>query len=192
MASGRERNSGFYRPLTLFYSRRIGKLLPDGQEVPLFVGTKAFGRADTWEYGGFYALTGETDYVDEEGDPQTEPLASFVSGRVKKQIMGNSSIGVLFVGKHSAGKTSGVIDIDGAFRAPTWQLAYQLARSVNDNEGGFAGSAGFRMFTESWFNAVRANYIGEDFDVSQVGFVPWQGTGELVGLSGPVWNFDEG
>ncbi len=38
--SGKQRNSGFYRPLELFYSRRIGKLLPDGTEVPLQVGTE--------------------------------------------------------------------------------------------------------------------------------------------------------
>lgn len=192
MASGRERNSGFYRPLTLFYSRRIGRLLPDGGEVPLYMGTKATGRAGEWEYGGFYALTGEQDYIDGDGDPQTELAANFVSGRVKKQILDNSSVGVLFVGKHTSEKTSGVIDIDGAFRASTWQLAYQLARSVNDGEGGYAGSAGFRLFSEKWFTGVRGNYITDDFDISDVGFVPWQGTGELVALSGPVWNFDEG
>ena len=49
MPSGRDRSSGFYRPIELFYSRRIGKLLPDGSEVPLIVGTKAFGRLDNWE-----------------------------------------------------------------------------------------------------------------------------------------------
>ena len=65
MASGRERGSGFYRPLELFYSRRIGKKLPDGSEVPLIAGTKAFGRADDWEYGGFLAVTGEENYFDD-------------------------------------------------------------------------------------------------------------------------------
>ncbi|MBP1683546.1 MAG: hypothetical protein H6Q27_1110, partial [Ignavibacteriaceae bacterium] len=33
--AGRQNNSGFYRPLELFYSRRIGKILPGGEEVPL-------------------------------------------------------------------------------------------------------------------------------------------------------------
>ena len=75
MASGRQRNTGFYRPLELFYSRRIGKKLPDGSEVPLLAGTKAFGRINQWEYGGFMALTGETDYVNDEGENQTEEQA---------------------------------------------------------------------------------------------------------------------
>lgn len=189
--AGRERNSGFYRPLDLFYSRRIGRILPDGSEVPLIVGTKAFGKAGEWDYGGFYALTGEQSYQIGE-ETAVEPQASFVSGRVKKRILDNSSVGVLFVGKQSAGRTNGVIDIDGAFRGPTYQLAYQLARSIDDDAGDFAASAGYRSFTDTWIHLVRGNYIGEDFDVSQVGFVPWRGTAALTALTGPVWNMDEG
>lgn len=192
MASGRERNSGFYRPLDLFYSRRIGKLLPDGHEVPLIVGTKAFGKAGDWDYGGFYALTGEQDYTDGNGDAATEPGASFVSGRVKTRVMDNSSVGVLFVGKHTATDTYGVIDVDGAFRAPTWQLAYQLARSVENGRGDFAGSAGLRFVGEDWIHLVRGRYVGKNFDISQVGFVPWRGTTDLTALSGPIWNFETG
>lgn len=189
--AGRERNSGFYRPMDLFYSRRIGKLLPDGHEVPLIVGTKAFGKAGDWDYGGFYALTGEQEYT-VDGSPATEPAASFVSGRVKKRILDNSTVGVLFVGKQSDGNTHGVIDVDGAFRTSSGQLSYQAARSVENGDGDFAGSIGFRSHTEDWFTGIRARYIGADFEINQVGFVPWKGTGEFVSLTGPVWNFDEG
>jgi hypothetical protein len=192
MPAGRERNSGFYRPLEMFYSRRIGKLLPDGHQVPLLVGTKAFGKAGEWDYGGFYALTGEQEYTDGDGNPAIEPRASFVSGRVKKRILDNSSVGVLFVGKQNADSTYGVIDIDGAFRAPTYQLAYQLARSVENGDGDFAGSMGFRSVNNGLWAAFRARYIGKDFNISQVGYVPWQGTGELVTLTGPIWNYDTG
>ena len=93
--AGRQRNSGFYRPLELFYSRRIGKKLPGGQQVPLHFGTKAFGRYNDWEYGGFVALTGETNYID-DGENLTERQAFFGSARIKKQILDNSSIGVLW------------------------------------------------------------------------------------------------
>jgi len=190
--AGRERNSGFYSPLEIFYSRRIGKLLPDGHEVPLLVGTKAFGRAGDWDYGGFYALTGEQGYTDGDGNQRTEDRASFVSGRVKTRVFDNSTVGVLFVGKQSAGNTYGVLDIDGAFRAPTYQLAYQLARSVENGKGDYAVSAGFRSESDSWVNFIRGRFIGKEFDISQVGFVPWRGTSEFVGLTGPVWNFETG
>lgn len=191
MPSGRDQSSGFYKPLELFYSRRIGKKLPDGSEVPLQVGTKAFGRLDEWEYGGFVAMTGEKDFV-EDGVKEHEPRAVFGSARLKRQILGNSSIGMLFVGKHTETDNGGVLDIDGAFRATDWQLSYQLARSFRNSEGDFATSTGLLMFKENLFLGARGRYIGKDFDVSQVGFVPWKGTAELTAIAGPRRYFKEG
>ncbi|MBK6913966.1 MAG: hypothetical protein IPH11_10005 [Ignavibacteriales bacterium] len=92
--------------------------------MPLTFGTKAFGRFGDWEYGGFVSMTGETDYSI-EGQNITEPKSIFGSARIKKQIFQNSTIGVLFVGKKNQDNIYGVIDIDGAFRESTWQLAYQ-------------------------------------------------------------------
>jgi hypothetical protein len=192
MPSGRMRNSGFYRPLELFYSRRIGKKLPDGQEVPLIMGSKAFGRLGEWEYGGFVAMTSETDYIDEDL-PLTEPQAVFTSGRIKRQILGNSSIGLLYVGKHTPYNTFGVVDIDGAFRTSSWQLAYQLAYSFDNFKSGFAGAAGFTMIGDDWLTFLRGRTIDDSFDhLDQISFVPWKGTKEFVGLSGPRWYFEDG
>ena len=191
MPSGRERDSGFYEPLELFYSRRIGKKLPDGGEVPLLLGTRAFGRIDDWEYGGFLAATGEKGYVD-GGNKLTEPQALFGSLRMKRQILDNSSVGLLYVGKNTEHENTGVVDVDGAFRATDWQLAYQLARSYKNSEGDFASSAGFKMGREKYLIAVRGRYIGEKFDIDQVGYVPWRGTSELVGIAGPRWYFEKG
>jgi len=191
MPTGRERGTGFYRPLELFYSRRIGKVLPDGSDVPLQLGTKAFGRVDDWEYGGFLAMTGDKDYR-EDGETKTEPRAYFSSVRLKRQILDNSSVGLLFVGKHSPGQDDGVVDIDGAFRASDWQLSYQIARSFKNREGDMATSAGFTMTKESMLLFIRGRYIGDNFDVNQVGYVPWLGTGELTSVGGPRWYFQDG
>jgi len=191
MPAGKQRNTGFYRPLELFYSRRIGKKLPDGGEVPLLLGTKAFGRIDDWEYGGFLAVTGEKDYMDDD-QKLTEDQAVFASARIKKQIFKNSSIGILYAAKHSKNNDYGVIDIDGALRTSKWQLAYQLARSFKNNEGDFAGAAGFTMIKPTWLTFVKGRYIGNKFDVDQIGFVPWKGSSELVGLTGPRWYFEKG
>lgn len=190
-ASGRDRSSGFYRPLELFYSRRIGKALPGGVTAPVNAGTKAFGRLDDWEYGGFLAVTGEREYMDDD-TPATERRAVFGSARVKKQILGNSSIGVLFVGKRSGSDIHVVVDIDGAFRSTTWQLSYQVARSIENSEGSFAGSAGFTYSGSDLMSLTRVRAVDRDFDVRQVGFVPWKGTLEVVSISGPRWYFDTG
>ncbi len=189
--SGRQRNTGFYRPMELFYSRRIGKLLPDGKTVPLILGTKAFGRVDDWEYGGFVAMTNKVNYKDDDED-LVEPRAVFGSGRIKKQVFGNSSIGLLFVGKQTEDNTYGVIDIDGAFRESNWQLSYQFARSIENSKGDYAGSAGLTFSTDRWLTYARTRAIGKNFDVQQVGFVPWQGTFEFVSINGPIWYYDKG
>jgi len=191
MASGRQRNMGFYRPLELFYSRRIGRKLPDGSEVPLWAGVKTFGRIKEWEYGSFMAVTGEKEYtVDDE--TYIEEHGVFGSARLKKQIMGNSSIGMLFVGKHTSSGDNGVIDIDGAFRGSNWQLAYQVARSYRDKQGDFAGSAGYTMISSKAIIGLRGRFIGNNFDIDDVGYVPWRGTAQIVGLGGPRWYFKKG
>ncbi|MFN3872665.1 MAG: DUF5916 domain-containing protein [Ignavibacterium sp.] len=189
--SGRQSNSGFYRPLELFYSRRVGKLLPDGQEVPLIFGTKAFGRFDEWEYGGFVAMTGKVDYIIDE-ENFTEERALFGAGRVKKKILENSTIGLLLVGKQTKDDTYGVIDIDGAFRGSDWQLAYQFARSFENSKGDYAMSAGFNQITNSWGNMFRIRAIGKNFNIKQIGFVPWTGTFNSLLLTGPRFYYDKG
>lgn len=191
MPSGRERNSGFYRPLELLYTRRIGKKLPDGSEVPLILGTKAFGRVGDWEYGGFLSMTGSTDFS-AGGIAQNEPQSYFASARIKRHILDNSTIGILYVGKFTQGNTYGVIDIDGAFRASGWQLSYQVARSIRNSDGDFGASAGFVMFGEKWITLARTRIIGEKFDIDQVGFVPWRGTAEVTAVTGPRWYFEDG
>ena len=96
------------------------------------------------------------------------------------------------MGKHTNNEDNGVLDIDGALRTSDWQLSYQLARSYKNSQGDFAGSAGFTLFEEKYLVLMRGRYIGENFDIDQVGFVPWKGTGEYVGLGGPRWYFNKG
>ncbi len=191
MPSGKQQGSGFYQPIELFYSRRIGRKLADGSEVPLQLGSKAFGRYKDWEYGGFLAATGEKEYRAEEG-MVTEPRAVFSSVRLKKQIFGNSSVGLLYVGKNEAENRNGVIDIDGALRASDWQFSYQFARSYKNDEGDYAASIGLWVPKEKYLIGMRSRYVGEKFDIQEVGFVPWQGTWNYALLAGPRWYHQTG
>ncbi len=191
MPAGKQHNTGFYSPLELFYSRRIGQKLPDGSDVPLILGTKAFGRIDDWEYGGFLALTDQKSYLDNDSTV-LEPRAVFGSARLKKQFGENSSIGTLFVGKQTPNDIYGVVDVDGAFRTSDWQLSYQVARSIKNSDGDFAASAGFVSSGRNWWVLGRNRYIGNNFDINEVGYVPWIGTAEVTWLTGPIWYFDKG
>ncbi|HEX2983589.1 MAG TPA: DUF5916 domain-containing protein, partial [Ignavibacteriales bacterium] len=177
--SGKERNSGFYTPLELFYSRRIGKILPGGEQVPITFGAKAFGRINDWEYGGFATGTGEEDYKIDTLNYKEE-RALFTSVRLKKHILDNSSIGVLYVGKSVGSDLSGVIDVDGAFRGPSWQFVYQIARTVDNTKGNYGGAIGFRQMRKKWITLFRSKFIENDFNIDQVGYVPWKGLSDAT------------
>jgi hypothetical protein len=137
------------------------------------------------------AMTDNASYV-EDDTRKTEPQALFGAVRLKRQILDNSSVGLLLVDKRTATDFSGVLDIDGAFRAPAWQLSYQFARSVKNAEGDYASSVGLNLTKESYMLGVRGRFIGNRFDVSDVGYVPWIGTSELTFFGGPRWYFKAG
>jgi hypothetical protein len=122
----------------------------------------------------------------------TEPRALYGAARFKRQILENSSIGTLIVSKRTAHDLYGVIDIDGALREPDWQLSYQVARSMKNDDGDFAGSFGLVTSKEDYVVAVRGRFIGTRFDISEIGFVPWLGTAEVTGIAGPRWYYDSG
>ena len=48
------------------------------------------------------------------------------------------------------------------------------------------------MLRDNKIIAVRGRYIGRNFDIHQVGFVPWTGTWELTGIGGPRWYYKDG
>ena len=142
MPSGRENNSGFYRPLELFYSRRIGKILPDGKQVPLIFGVKLFGKINDYDYGAFISSTGKSYYkLNNFNEEESQALFGVV--RLKRKILENSTIGVLFASKNYKNGSNSVIDVDGAFRESDWQLSYQIAASFKDSKTDFAFSSGF-------------------------------------------------
>ncbi|MCF8435464.1 MAG: carbohydrate binding family 9 domain-containing protein [Ignavibacteriales bacterium] len=192
LPSGKQRNTGFYQPLELFYSRRIGKKLPNGNEVPIYFGSKAFGRLDDWEYGGFVAFTGDEEFFDDNGKHIIEEKAQFAAIRMKKQIFENSQIGFLFVGKKSGDNFQGVFDVDGAFRSSDYQFTYQVAGANDNGKTDMAFSGGLIGFTKNYNLMVRTRHVGKEFNISQTGFVPWRGTTEITFIAGPTWYPDSG
>ena len=94
--------------------------------------------------------------------------------------------------KQTKDSTYGVVDLDGAFRNSGWQLSYQLARSIKNSSGDYASSIGFVSTGKNWWVLARNRYIGKNFNVEQVGYVPWIGTWQATVLTGPNWIYDEG
>lgn len=189
--SGRENRSGFYSPLELFYPRRVGRILPNGKHVPLNFGTKIFGKIDDYDYGAFVSMTGKENYSFNNKDYE-EPNAIFSAVRLKRKILENSSVGILFASKNYEYGHNSVFDVDGAFRETHWQLSYQFAAAVRNSKTDFAFSTGLKSFSKTWGTLFKLRGIGKNFDVSEIGFVPWKGTFSSALITGPNFIFDDG
>ena len=81
------------RDFTLFQSRRIG-LTPGGQPIPIVGGGRVTGRAGGFEVG---LLNMQTEALEEL------PAENFSVARLKRNIMGNSDVGLLFVNRQGTG-----------------------------------------------------------------------------------------
>ena len=67
---------------------------------------------------------------------------------------------MFYGGKADEDNTFGVLDIDGAFRGSKWQLAYQFARSFENEKGDYAASAGFTNISETWIICSALEQLG--------------------------------
>jgi len=188
-ASGKDNNINFYQPIEFFYSRRIGKSLKKNIVVPIDYGAKLFGNFFSYEYGALIAHTSEVSYkVDTL--IYNEPAAFFSVARLKRNIFDNSSLGFLFAGKFTSQYENFVADFDGILRGDNSQFAYQFAQSSYNNKKDYAASAGFTQVSDNWTFALRARHIGNNFNISQIGFAPWIGTSELAVVGGPIFRYN--
>src|SRR5215218_9404940 len=87
----------------LFFTRRIG-LTPAGEPVPIDYGAKVTGKAGPYNVGFFQVQTRAV------GDPETGlsvPREQFTIARVKRDLLGRSSIGAMFVNRQGASSSNG-------------------------------------------------------------------------------------
>ncbi len=161
--------------LDLFYSRQIGKRLPDGSEVPFDFGARLTGRTKKIELGILAARTGKQEYQGFFG-PEEEKDAYFLVDRFKLQIFKNSTLGFLYAGKHSQRLHNQVYSLDGSLRFSDETLwEFQLAKAPNNGKKDFAWSSRFGWYPRNFTVSVNSEVVDQSFDVSEIGFVPWLG-----------------
>jgi Domain of unknown function (DUF5916) len=86
----------FTTPMGLFFSRRIGQVLPDGEPQRVLEGGKITGKSAVWTIGALEALTQATDYRDPvTGLSQQAPAAFFGVARLEHSIFQKSTIGLI-------------------------------------------------------------------------------------------------
>ncbi len=175
---------GFFDPLEIFYSRRVGKSV-NGEFIPIVGGGKITMKLPDWNLGFLGAYTGEYDGVS-NGDTLYEPDRFFGVLRARRRIMGNSDIGLLYAGTyHDADDGNQAIGMDFVFRRGINQFILQGAASDRNQKCGWAVNTGFFGLLGDFLTIAKTRVVSDSFDVSNIGFVPWIGTRELLLISGP-------
>jgi hypothetical protein len=168
--------------LIFFFSRRIG-LSDDGAAIPILGGTRLTGRASGWEFGLLDM------HQKEFGNTQA---TNFAVGRLRRNILANSDIGVMMTNKEAEGPHyNRVIGGDANFRFGQAVSVNAFAvKSFSPLTGrdtkNAAASAGFE-YRDRTYN-FRASYtdIQENF-TDEMGFVPRTGIRKFFGSPGYFW-----
>ena len=180
---------GFFDPLEIFYSRKIGKLVKN-DAVPIIGGLKLTNKSESWDIGALGAYTDE--YVDTLNGID-EPNQWFGVLRAKRSVFENSDIGMLFSGTMiDKDNYNYAFGLDGVYRKGANQFIAQGAVSDKSEKRGWALNSGYFGYIKNFVMFASAQAIHDSFDVSDIGFVPWAGQKKLLVMSGPYKQFQKG
>jgi hypothetical protein len=181
----------FKTPIQLFFSRRIGSILPDYSEQQLVLGGKVIGSVGKNRIGIVESAMSSTPYYDPEDDEHRDAAsANFFVFRWQRDILSKSSIGFITVNRDQ--KYDGEFDTQRAHGIDLTlnlgdhtQVYSQFVASYlpgnnpdydTDNDADFTNRSAFVAGTSYRSNQFEANIgfqnIGEDFDVSWIGYHP--------------------
>jgi hypothetical protein len=173
----------FATPLDLFFTRRVGARLPDGQPQRILFGAKLTGKVGPWSLGLLEARTQEQRFRDPgSGLVETAPGANFFTLRAKRDIWGNSTLGFITVNRDQSsgaiGSTQRVHAVDlNVVSGPNIRWVSQWAYGQNETtaEGGIhrmSGGSSFDFESNDWEVSAEYKYTGRAFDISEIGFEP--------------------
>jgi signal transduction histidine kinase len=153
-----------------FFSRRIG--LVAGREQPILFGTKINGRIGNTNVGGLVTRTRDATGL--------APAESMASVRIKKNVLGESSVGLIATAGDPLGRGGSWLagpDVtfqtshfrrDKNLRAGAWALLMDRAGATGDRS---AMGARIDYPNDLWELIASTMRIGDGFDPS-LGFVP--------------------
>jgi len=179
---------GFFEPLDIFYSRRIGKSI-DGEVIPILTGLKLTNKSEKWNVG---ALGAYTDGYS-KSDTVIEPRRGFGVFRVERRVLENSDIGMLISGTMAdKDDYNYAVGLEGVYRKGFNQFILQGAVSDKSKKRGWALSSGYLGMVKGFLTMVSAEIVQDSFDVSDIGFMPWVGRKQLMAISGPFKTYPKG
>ncbi len=185
---------GFFDPLEIFYSRRVGKSVND-DAVPILGGLKVTNKSRAWSFGMLGAYT--DSYLDTVLHNIDEPNRWFAVMRSKHAVLENSHIGALFSGMAvDKDDYNYAFGLDGAYFKDANQFVLQGAvSSTKDSlheKFGWAFDAGYFGFVKDFIVFASARMVQDSFDVAHIGFVPWVGEKRFMLATGPFKQYQNG
>jgi hypothetical protein len=172
--------------MIFFFSRQIG-LSPTGDAIPLLAGTRLTGRVGDWSIGALNI---------QQQDKGTSPATNFTALRLRRDILANSDIGVMFLNKEPSGSDyNRGIGADVNFRFfRDLTLNFAAAKSATPEER-LPGS-GDDYYSKSsvgyrgnvWETRGMFQTIGARFN-DEMGFVPRVGVDNAEGYLGAHLRF---
>lgn len=188
----------FRTPLTLFFTRRIGAVLPDGEPQHILAGAKITGKVSAYKIGFLETFTRERAFdavsplfnamspaSSRNSGEMVAPSANFFVLRVSRDILQKSSIGFITVNRnqdpsessfsqHAHGVDANLLLGDHI----SWSSQFSVSSSP-EIQGSFADRiaavSAFTYNSDQWQFDLTLNSLGTAFDVSQVGFEPATG-----------------
>lgn len=177
----------------LFFSRRIGRQLPDGSSDPIDLGIRVTGKVKRTTVGYLSVQSRDANYLDGSA-LKTEPLTNWQALRISQDIGSRSSVGILATFKvpdaslnnkfaapvprfstSDYNEVSGV-DLTLASRRTQHEFQAVVAGSWTDTDTTARLSATTLYFAQRWQNRWM-NYelsysdVGSNF-IAQSGFIP--------------------
>ena len=192
MSSLGQDGAQFFFPLEIFYSRMIGKSV--GIDfVPILGGLKVTNNAEKWNMGLLGAYTGDLALLSDGDTILYEPNRWFSTFRVKRSMMKNSEIGMLFSGSAVDGDDYNyALGLEGVYRDGPDQVIIQGAFSDSTGKRGWAITSGYLGFLGNFYTKFAAEVVQDSFNVSEIGFVPWAGRKRIYLFSGPGKVYQDG
>ncbi len=178
-----EGSNYFQTPMDLFFTRRVGARLPDGEPQRILQGGKLTGKAGAWTIGALEALTQRTEYTDPATRLQlVAPAAFFGVLRLQHDILQKSALGFISVnrlqGTGGLGyqETAHGVDLQ-LLKGQHITWASQVMVNTNSLYPGLGGQhlgwqSTFHYNADLLEYGAQGKFLGRNTDLSFIGFEP--------------------
>ncbi len=171
--------AGTAQPVKIFYSRRIGKPLPDGRVVPILAGLKWTDRIGQGQLGVLGALTGELG---------NEPQSFYSVVAARHRILANSELGLLYAGKDNRWLSNHGLAVDGIWRQRSLTSRLFVCGAQYGDSLDYAFSLDGSYQSDRLSGELIVRQIQPEFNLNGPGYTTWRGQYGTFYLGPVVYN----